>query len=288
MLYHYLAADKTGTLIEGEREAETVADIVRFLASSGYQPVAVEKIGKETGIQLFQGHINAQDKVFLVKYLALMMKVGTDLLSAINILIADFEKRAVKDFLLEVREGLSQGHPFYEAFARHTEIFSPVFVNLIKAAETSGNLEQTFEELAESLERDAEILSKAKSAMIYPAILMVAGLGLFTFLSTFAIPKIAKVFLDSGIEPPFISRIVFGAGLLVNDHLILFILSIIGGVFGFWYLFFKNRLGRVVRDRVVRRLPLVSAVVRDLAVQRFTGTLSSLLRAGLPIVEIEL
>ncbi len=108
----------------------------------------------------FWGGINTSDKVFLTKYLALMLRVGTDLLSAINILIADFDKPAVRDFLLEVHDNLSRGQPFWQAFAKHPETFSPTFVSLVKAAEESGNLEKTFEDLSVSLESEAELRSQ--------------------------------------------------------------------------------------------------------------------------------
>ena len=89
--------------------------------------------------RIFWRHINTSDKVFLTKYLALMLRVGTDLLSAINILILDFDKPAMRNFLLEVRDNLSKGQPFYLAFARHPKDFSPTVINLVKAAEDRGD-----------------------------------------------------------------------------------------------------------------------------------------------------
>src|SRR5580704_10251381 len=144
MLFHYVAAAAEGKMMEGESEADALHDVLRFLGGKQLRPVLVKPM-KQTKLGFFGnffGGINTSDKVFLTKYLALMLRVGTDLLSAINILIADFDKPAVKSLLLEIRDDLSKGEPFYKSFARHPRDFSPTFINLIKAAEDSGGLEK--------------------------------------------------------------------------------------------------------------------------------------------------
>ncbi len=285
MLYHYLASDKNEHLIEGDVDAETVEQVLQSIASRDMRPISVTRIeGKKSGIRLFEGKITTEDKVFLTRYLSLMLRVGTDLLSAINILIADFEKPAIKNLLLEIRDNLSHGKPFYEAFAKHPNEFSMVFVNLVRAAETSGNLQATFEDLSASLAEEAELTAKIKSAFTYPVILLVAALVLFIFLSTFALPKIAKVFSESGVTPPTVSRIVFNTGLFVNDHIVLFLLTLVGGGAAFFYFFFKTFVGKQLRDRTLEHTPIIKNIYRDLAVQRFASTFSLLMKAGLPIV----
>lgn len=283
-LYHYLASDKQSRLVEGDFDAKSVGDVLQFLAGKELRPVQVTPVAPVSKGQIFGGHINAQDKIFLMRYLSLMLRVGTDLLSAIDILISDFEKPAVKSLLLEIRDNVSHGKPFHEAFARHPREFSPVFVNLVKAAEASGNLQKTFEDLSVSLAAENDLRSKVISAFTYPIILLVASLLLFIFLATFALPKIAKVFLESGIKPPTISRIVFGVGLFVNNNLLIVSLVIIFGAIGGWYLFFKNPVGVKLRSQLLSHLPILRTIYRDLAVQRFAGTFSSLLEAGIPVV----
>lgn len=285
MLYHYLASDRNEHLIEGDVDADSIDQVLQSIASRDMRPVSVTKVeAKKSGIALFEGKITTEDKVFLTRYLSLMLRVGTDLLSAINILIADFEKPAIKNLLLEIRDNLSHGKPFYEAFAKHPGEFSAVFVNLVRAAEASGNLQATFEDLSTSLGEEAELTAKIKSAFTYPIILLVAALALFIFLSTFALPKIAKVFMESGVQPPTVSRIVFNTGLFVNDNIILFMIVLIGGGAGLYYFFFKNLIGRGLRDRMLARTPVVKGIYHDLAVQRFASTFGSLMKAGLPIV----
>lgn len=286
MLYHYVAADKSGRVIEGDLDAQSLQEALQHLAGEQLQPISVKPVQVvRLGARKLFGGIKLRDKIFLTKYLALMLRVGTDLLSAINILIMDFENPAMKNFLLEVRDNLIAGRPFYEAFARYPKVFSPIFVNLVRSAEASGNLQKIFEELSESLTAEAELKGKVRSALVYPVILLVVSLFIVIFISTFALPKIAETFNQGGIEPPLFSRIVFAVGLFINAHVVFIVAALLTlGAFGTYFLFF-NEYGRRIMTRVLGRLPVIRKVRRDLAVQRFASTLSALMRAGLPIVE---
>ncbi|MCS6789017.1 MAG: type II secretion system F family protein [Patescibacteria group bacterium] len=284
MLYHYLASDNQGKIYEGNYDAENINDVLVYLSGSGLKPISIKAI-KIIKPLIFSQSIKLSDKIFLMKYLSLMLQVGTDLLSAINILISDLQGSGIHNFLIEVRENLTKGRPFYEAFAKHPRSFSIVETNIIKAAEASGNLQKTFEDLSESLQREAEIRGKIRSALIYPIILLIMSLAIFFFLSTFALPKIAKVFNESGIEPPTFSRIVFTIGLFISDHfaIILFLLLII--ISFLIYFFGFNNFGKTLIRQFISRLPFVKKIYLDIAIQRFTSTFSSLLKAGIPIID---
>lgn len=285
MLYHYIAADTQGKLQEADYEADSLEVVLQYLATKNLRPISVKSLKERARGFFGQGKVTLTDQVFLTKYLALMLQVGTDLLLAINILIADFEKPAVKNLLLEVRENISAGRPFYEVFARYPRIFSPVFINLVKAAEAAGTLQQTFAELTVSLEKEAALRSKIRSAFIYPIIILSASFSIFLFLVTFALPKVATVFLQGGLRPPLFSRVVFGVGLFVGGHIwsLLLVLAIIIGAGA--YFFFWNDLGHAVGGRILSQAPFVKELYREIAIQRFASTFASLLKAGLPIID---
>ena len=223
--------------------------------------------------------------MFLTKYLALMLSVGTDVLSAINILIADFDKPSVKNFLVEVRENLSRGQPFYKAFEDHPRVFSTVFVSLIKSAEASGNLQKTFEDLSESIAREAKLRGSIRSALIYPIVLVIIATGIMIFLVTFALPKIANVFTQGDIKPPLFSQIVFGVGLFIGNNIIILMLLVILLVAGAVTIVNKTETGKRTLDQIVMKIPAVSTIYRELAIQRMATTMSSLMKAGLPIIQ---
>jgi len=286
MLYHFVAADRAGKVQEGDLEANNLNDALRLIAGKSLQPVSVKPMSQSgTAKSAFRGKITVSDKVFLTKYLALMLRVGTDLLSAINILIADFDKPVMRDFLIEVRENLSHGKPFYEAFAQHEKVFSPTFVNLVKAAETSGNLQKTFEDLSNNLEKEAALRSKVKGALVYPIILLFVASAIIIFLVTFALPRVANVFSQSGINPPFFSQVVFTVGLFLGRNMLIIlpsVLALIGA--GYWAANYTKTGGRVW-TKVITNLPVIKGIYSDIAVQRMASTMSSLMRAGLPVVD---
>lgn len=285
MLYHYVASDKSGKVVDGDIDADDLNQALRLLSTKELRPVSLKPLRASKGTMVFAGRISLIDKVFISKYLALMLKVGTDLLSAINILIYDFDKPAVRNFLLEVRDNLSQGQPFHRAFDAHPETFSKTTVALIKAAEVSGNLQKTFEDLSISMEKDAELQSRIRAALIYPIILLLMSFAISGFLVTFAIPKVAKVFVESGIQPPLFSRIVFSLGIFLGDHLLILML-ISSSLFGvIVYGYYRTSIGKRFFENFIKSLPYVKDVYRDIAVQRLASTMSSLMKAGLPIVE---
>jgi type II secretory pathway component PulF len=286
MFYHYIASDKSGKIVESDLEADSLSQVLQYLGGKELRPVSVKPLreGALGKTRLF-GRINLTDKIFLTKYLALMLRVGTDLLSAINILIADFDKPAVKDFLLEVRDNLSRGQPFYKAFGMHPKIFNATFVNLVKAAETSGNLQQAFENLSESLINEGDLRGRIQSAVIYPLILLATAVAIVVFLVTFALPKIAKVFEDSGITPPFFSRMVFGIGLFVENNIFIIFGIFFAALTAALYSYYRTDIGKRLFDGLLTNIPFIRGISRDLAIQRMSSTMSSLMKAGLPIID---
>lgn len=287
MKYVFIAVDRQGARAQGEIDAPTLDLALRQLASQDLRPISVTPAGERRirSGSFLGGSISTTDKIFLTRYLSLMLRVGTDLLSAINILIEDFQKPAVRAFLQEVKSNLAQGQQFYVAFAAHPKSFSPVFVNLVRAAEQSGTLQATFQQLTEQLARDDEINRQVRTAMIYPAILMFVAVVIIAFLSLFALPRISKVFAETAITPPLFSRVVFGVGGFVGDHVWVLLGISVVAVLGFYFGIVRTVTGRRLLSRTLSRTPIIRNLYRDLAVQRFASTLSSLLRAGLPIID---
>lgn len=287
MRFNYTASKSDGKIIEGNYEAGSSAEVLAYLASQELKPItlkALKEFEKKGRFHIFQQGVNIADKIFLTKYLALMLKVGTDLFKAIDILIADFDKQAVKALLLEIKMTLEKGQPFYSAFAKYPKIFSPVFINLIKAGEASGNLENIFDQLSYSLQKEQELRHRVKSALTYPILLLIASMAILFLLVSFALPKIAEVFSSAGFEPPLFSKVVFAIGIFFGKYILVIISLIILTVGFLWYFFSRTFVGRRIFYRFVTKLPAVGNVLEKLALQRFASTLSALLLAGMPIL----
>ncbi|PIP30078.1 hypothetical protein COX26_00640 [Candidatus Jorgensenbacteria bacterium CG23_combo_of_CG06-09_8_20_14_all_54_14] len=285
MRFRYIASQPDGRIMESDLEAKDIPEVLSYLRGNSLTPVSVIPIEKAQRWKLFQGKITITDQIFLSKYLSLMLKIGTSLLEAINVLIADFRKPAIKDVLLEIKSSLEAGKPFYTTFARRERTFSPVYVNLVRAGEASGNLEKVFEDLTDSLSKQKELNDQVKSALIYPILLLGGSVLILSFLIIYALPKISKVFVEGGFEPPLFSRIVFqvGAFLSSNGLYILGFLVAVGAVSLFGYrtsAAFKRFVVSIVTE-----IPLIREVILKIGLQRFASTLSALIKAGVPITE---
>ena len=288
MHFHYTALQSNGKIIEGDYEAARPADVLGYLAGNGLKPISLKTIKdfeKKSRFNIFGQAITTEDKIFLTKYLALMMKVGTDLFKAIDILIADFQRPGLKSFLIEMRMALEKGQQLNSVFYRFPKFFSPAFINLIKAGEISGNLEKVFEKLSVSLQKEQNLKQQIKAAITYPIILLIASVAILFILVGFALPKIAGVFSSGGFDPPLFSKIVFSIGLFVGDYFLIILTVFIILTASTWFFAFKTLIGKKIISRFAVRIPLVGEVLKKIAIQRFASTFSSLLSAGMPIIE---
>ena len=208
MKFRYIASQTDGRVVERDVDAKDVAEVLAMLSKNNLKPVSVKPFSDVASkeLHIFGGKVTLVDQIFISKYLALMLRIGTGLLEAINILISDFKKPAVRNMLIEVRSSLEQGNPFYSTFAKYPKVFGDVYVNLVRAGEESGNLEKTFTDLAQMLTKQKELKEQIRAALIYPIILLIGAIAILIFMVMFALPKIAKVFLEGGFNPPAFSR----------------------------------------------------------------------------------
>ena len=288
MLFHYLAQDFKGRIKEANISQPNLKAALEYLTSQNLRPISVKPVtfeSKKKGIVIFKETLTLTDKVFLTKYLALMLRVGTDLFSAIDILIEDFESGPARRFLLEIRTNLEQGKPFWYSFSKHPEYFSPVVANLIKAGETSGNLEITLSQVSQDLERERDLSSKVKSSLIYPALLLVASFVMILFLSTFAVPKLGTMFLSTGQKIPTYTKIVLGTGMFLNRYVYIVFPLALGIPIGLFFYFTKTKNGKKNFTKILEKIPVARNLMEKLALERFASVLSNLIRAGMPIIQ---
>ena len=276
-------------MTEGDIDAQSPAEVLSWMVQHGLKPISIKVSGVGTQ-KLFGGRfsvekITIEDKVFLTKYLSLMLKLGTDLFQAIDILIADFDKPVMKSLLVEMKDALGKGQPFYTTFARHPKYFSPVFINLIKAAESAGNLDKTLEKLSVDLEKQWDLRNKIRGSLVYPVILVILSLVVLFLMVSIALPKIAETFSTGTIQPPTFSRIVFSVGFFFRDYMWFILAFIAISAASSWFFFIKSLAGRKFVSRMAEKIPIVKDVVHKIALQRFASTLSSLIHSGTPILE---
>ncbi len=287
MLYHYTAFDQRNIYVEGDVDMPTLEDVLKFLGNQRLKPVKVTPIihKKTSKAGIFAKKISLTDQIFLFKYLGLMLKVGTDILKAVDVLMQDYAAGPIKTFLLESRSNLEKGNPFYLTFDQNKKTFSYVTINLIKAGEKSGTLQETLEKISVTLEKDKDLKGKVTSAMTYPVILLVMMSFLMVFLMIFLFPKMGASFMQAGIKLPSFTKMLFNVSIYFNAHMVLVFgcMTIIPTIL---YIFMSRTFtGQKIFNSAIRKIPPIRNFLNKMALQRLTSILSSLIKAGMPLVE---
>lgn len=292
-LYNYKAVDKSGSIVQGEIKAASKKEALDELSKQGFLPIVVEESGSGEGraalstfYKVFSvfGGITTIDKILLARHLSVILKAGLGLAEALGIILADAKKPTVRKILEQAKSGVERGEPLSGVFADYPQYFSPVFVGLIKAGESSGTLDVALENLYNQLLRDYDLLKRVRMAMIYPLVLLVGSGGVIILMLTFVLPRMAKAFEGILQELPLITRIFIGiSGYLSWSPTLTvsaFALIIVGG----FYLSRSARGKKILFD-FFEQLPVSSELIKKLALARFSRTLQNLLAGGVGAIE---
>lgn len=281
------AVDKDGAVKKGELQSDSKLDVLDYLSKQNLTPISIREKTEafKASIEIFSfERIKAVDRILLTKHLSAIIKAGISLTEAIDILIANTEKKIMKKILTDAKYNLERGQTLSSTFEHWSKYFSPVFTGIIKAGEISGNLEKSLEQLGDQLTRDNELVKKVRGAMIYPIILLTTSFLVVLLMITFVLPRLAKAFLESGLELPTITKILLWLSDVLSYSPILTFSIFIGILAGFSYLLRTVR-GRRIMSAVAFRLPAFNKLLKRIALTRFSHTLSNLLSSGIPITE---
>ncbi len=236
---------------------------------------------KDVSKQFARVTLKGTEKLELVGSFATMLGSGISILEMVKSLAED-TKGGQKLILDEMREDLTQGKRIYVTFAKFPRVFDRVSVNVIRASEEAGTLDLALKDLRTALQKDMEFSDKIRSALMYPAFIMVVFVGILGMILTFVIPKISTVFLQLNVPLPFATRAMMFLSDIVVKHTLWFGggLLLVGSFF-YYFLTYKRR--QVLE--LFFRLPLVSVLVMQIDVTNFARNLSVLLSSGLPITQ---
>jgi len=287
-VFAYKALKSGGEPVEGEIEATDQAGAIRHLQAEGYIPVRVEaaRTGGELRFGLRRGRgkrIPPQQLMLVTRELASLLEAGLTLDRSLQILLDLSDEGPIARLLSGIQERVRAGASFSAALEAQGSMFSPLYVNMVRAGEASGTLQAVMASLADYLERSAELRDTVKSALVYPVILLlVAGLSV-TLLLTLVVPQFAQMFADMGQALPLPTRIVIGVGDLVRGYWWLLALLVGGAV---WW--FRARLARpeirVAWDRRLLAMPLFGDLVAKVETARLSRTLATLLENGVTLL----
>lgn len=286
-IFIYEGYNRDGAIVKGEYEADTRDGVADYMLRRDLTPVSISPLrggkgGLGMSISLFE-KITSVDILFLVRNLSATVKAGLSIVEALDILIADTEKKIMKDTLIEVQALVKNGQPLSAGFDNYKNDFPPVFLGMLRAGETSGQLAHTLAELGQYLSKEFALRAKVKSALMYPVILLSASVGVVSLLLIFVLPRLTKAFASSGVELPFVTKFFLGLSSMLTYS---FLLDGAVLVFLIWFfLYFRTtRTGKKFFFWVISHIPVASELVKKVALVRFTRTLGNLMSSGLSAV----
>jgi len=286
MLFKYQALENSGKRVDGTIEAVSVDVAVGSLQKRGLMIVEIKSVEKESWLSKIQigTGVSYKEVVILSRQMAILFEAQVSALKIFALLSSEMENKVLKKSLTQVSDDLASGSTISKALARHPDIFSDFYVNMVKSGEETGKLNQTFSYLADYLDRSYEVIAKAKNALIYPAFVITVFVAVMALMFTVIIPKISLIINESGQAVPFYSRIVFSVSeFLTNYGLILPIVIIILGFFILRYS--RTAEGRSQLAHFKLAIPFIGSLYQKLYLSIIADNLNTMLLSGITMVK---
>ena len=287
--YFYTAKSFSGEERAGILEAKNERDLASILHQEGFVLISADLEEKEPkkaqfsiSLPFFPG-ASLTEKMMFARNLRVMFTAGLALPRSLRILSSQVKSKKFASALMDISEEITKGKTFSDSLARHPKIFSELFQSMVRVGEESGTLEEVLKTLTRQMEREYELRSKVKGAMIYPAVIVGAMAGIGFLMLVMVVPKLAETFKELNIELPFTTQLVIGIGSFLAEKWYFGILIIVGTVL-FLRIISQTREGRRVIDFVSLKIPIISPIIRKTNSAYAVRTLSSLFTAGVPIV----
>lgn len=290
--FNYKALDKNNKQISGSLEASSAAMASQNLRQRELRPITVEAAKgasflSKIPIGKSKQKVKLKDLVIFTRQLATMINAGVPLVRSLATLQLQTENPGFKPHIAAVSKDVEGGSSFADALEKHPEVFSPIYINMVRAGEAGGILDEILKKLALQQEKDAKIRGKFKSAMTYPIILLSITSIVFMVLMVFVMPRIGQIIQDlSGPEAqlPTLTKIMLG----ISSFLVAKWYVIIGvGVIGSYLLrrYIKTPKGRRKKDQLLLKLPVISMIIKKVAIARFARVFASLMAAGVTVLD---
>ncbi len=290
LTFDYKVRDRSGGLVEGQLDGDSMALVVRRLREMGYMPISVTpkssvNFKTEIKIPFFSDRVKLREVAVITRQLSTMVDSGLSVVRSLGILTAQVENPALAKVLEAVRQDLEHGSSLSAACAKHPRVFSHLFCTLVQAGEVGGNLDEVLGNLAETIENQAQLNRTIRSAMTYPAVVLSVMVIIFTAMIVFIVPVFQNLFKSLGGKLPFPTQVLIEVSQIMTSPWVLLVIAvIIGTIFGVkkWI---ATEKGRLRWDRWMLKPPVFGPLFHKVALARVTNTLASLISSGVPILE---
>ncbi len=288
--FEYTATGTDGKQHSGVLEAANEASARNSLTRLKLKPLVIKKVQKKKG-ELNIGFLSKSNKVkpkdlvIFTRQLATMINAGVPLVRSLSTMQAQTESEGLKKHLTQISKDVEGGMAFADALEKHSNVFNPIYINMIRAGEAGGILDEILKKLALQQEKDAAIRAKFKSAMTYPTVLISITVLVFIMLMTVVVPKVGTIIADlTGGELPTMTKVMLGISHVLIDFWFIHVTVVVGGT-AYLRKFLKTARGREVRDNLLIRIPGIKIIVIKIIVARFSRIFASLMGAGVSVLD---
>ena len=285
-LFQYNAMDTTGRTVGGRLEAESVDAVRVKLSELRYH---VLQIKESQARQSLTERLNSLQKVKLrelvvfSRQFATMIDAGLSVVKCLDILQQQSKDAKLRDVIGQVKHDVGSGASLTDAISRHPRVFSPLYVNMIRSAEAGGILDQVLDRLAGFLEKEQEVRSKVKSALMYPAVVLVFAMLMLVALLLFVLPKFKEIFDSMQLDLPFTTYVLLNFSGFAKTHWYVFIIALVGSIVGF-KVFAATERGAYLVDKALLKVPVMGELMLKTCVSRFARTFGTLISSGVPVL----
>lgn len=286
----YKAKKPDGGMYTAAHDATDRYELYRIIRDAGDELVSIEdtRVGGRMHIDLTPKFISERvkpiDKINFARNLGAMLNAGLALSRAISVIERQSHSNGLKKVLKGLIAEIDKGTTFADAAAKYPKVFPPIFVSMVHAGEQSGSLAEALKVIASQMERSYALTRRVRGALIYPAVIVVAMIGIAIIMFTFVVPTLMKTFIDLHVQLPFATQVVLGISGVFQTYGIFMLIALIAAVWGgkAWS---RTLQGKRVLHFIIIKAPLFGSLVQEVNTARTARTLSSLLQAGVEVVE---
>lgn len=285
--FSYKAVNPAGKDVKGSVEAESKEEAARKIKEQGLVPVSIGKQGaldKDVNIPIFKGKkIPARDMSVFCRQFASILKAGVSVINALEMLAEQTENKKLKEAIVNTQANVEKGESLSDSM-RQNDAFPSILIDMVRAGEASGSLENSLTRMAIQFEKDAKLNGIVKKAMMYPIVLICVMIGVVIVMLTFVIPSFMTMFEDLDSELPVTTRAILAMSNSLKNYWYIYIIVVVGAVVGI-QMYKRTDNGRHNLDKLKLKIPVFGLLQTKSACASFARTMSTLLQAGMPMID---
>lgn len=291
-VYEYRALDVRGKNLKGIIDAESVFAARQRLRETNIFPVDLKETSVEEKNKVPAGRsigdlfkrVGLREVSIMTRQLSTLLGAGLPLVPSLTAIISQTTNPQLKKTLAQVKEEVNEGSSFVQSISHYSGIFSPFYINMVRAGEASGALDIVLERLADFSENQQALRGRIKAALAYPMFMFLVGTIVLFFLTTFVVPKITGIFSEMRQTLPGITIFLISISSFLKSFWVAIVLIVTGSFIGLRYMFTKTLRGQYLRDRILLKTPFFGSLTHKMAMARFSRTLGTLLESGVPML----